>query len=165
VAISAIGCSSRARVSGRITFENKPLPAGRVTFVGANGQASDPANIDNGRYEASNAPIGECKIKVETLFLAQMIGSMPGMPAMPGMGPAGINLADKGMSKEALEKIQPNTDLAKMKEMTEGMFVEIPPEYADPDRTPLVFTVKSGSNQHDIELVALPGWQPRPKNR
>jgi hypothetical protein len=165
VAISANSCSSRAKVSGSVTFQNKPLPAGRVTFIGANGKSSDPVSIESGQYEVSNAPVGECKIKVETLYLAQSlgIGQMPGGVGMPGMGPAGTKFAEKGMGKEALEKLNPNPDFAKMKEQAIGLFVEIPPDYADPDKTPLTFTVKSGSNRHDIELVAPPGWQPRLK--
>ena len=163
-AISMNSCASRAKVAGSITFDNKPLPAGRITFVGANGQSSDPGMVDNGRYEVTNAPIGECKIKVETMYLAQMMGGIPGMPGgmpgMSGMGPGGMKPAAKGMSEEKMSKMSPNEDLAKMKEMSKGIFVEIPPDYADAEKTPLTFTVKSGGNSHDIELIPLPGWTP-----
>src|SRR5262249_34126828 len=125
--------------------------------------SSDPGTVDNGRYEVANAPIGECKIKVETMYLAQMSGmsGMPGgMPGMPGQGGPGMNPAAKGMSDEKMSKMLPNEDLAKMKEMSKGIFVEIPSDYADATKTPLTFTVKSGSNSYDIELVPLPGWSP-----
>jgi len=162
-AISANSCSSRGKVSGTVTFDGKPLPAGRITFIGPNDKASDPGNINDGKYEVVNAPIGECKIRVETMYLAQMMGMMPGM-GMPGANPA------SGMTNPSMQRMDPekkgqmekaNPDLAKMREMSAGAFVEIPDEYENPEKTPLTFTVKSGSNSKDIELVAPPGWKPR----
>jgi hypothetical protein len=147
-------------VTGSITFNGKPLQAGRVTFIGKNGKASDPGTITEGRYEVLNAPTGECKIKVDTSYLAQM-QMFPGMPGNPGM-PSPPNMSNEAsrLSPEKQAGMRKNEDMAKVQQKFAEAFVEIPPDYADEEKTPLTFTVKSGSNNFDIELVAPPGWKP-----
>lgn len=57
----ASGCSSTedpaVTVSGKVTFDGKPLPSGTINFVPADGQgASAGAQITEGTYEANVTP-------------------------------------------------------------------------------------------------------------
>jgi hypothetical protein len=63
------GCgSSSGIVTGKVTYNNRPLKGGNVTFVGANGSASARINED-GTYTIDKVPTGEAKIAVETSSL------------------------------------------------------------------------------------------------
>jgi hypothetical protein len=155
VVLSLCGCSSKAKVSGTVTYNGKPLPAGKITFIGPDNTPSDPANIDNGRYTVSNAPVGECKIKVETSSLMKMAQNPK---AMGGGSPVPAGMQKK-MPAEMQEKMnqekikQPNDQtIAKFMDSFAEMFVPIPDEYENADKTPLRFTVKSGSNTYNPEL-------------
>jgi len=60
LAICAAGCSKAARVTGTVTLDEKPLPAGRVTFLCDGGKRpalSSPIK-DGGLYELANPPEG-----------------------------------------------------------------------------------------------------------
>lgn len=61
---------NRVEVSGMVTFDGKPLPAGTIRFVSesdANVRPSFP--IDQGKYSSKRGPIGKCKVSVETSSL------------------------------------------------------------------------------------------------
>jgi hypothetical protein len=159
LAVAMNGCSGRAKVSGRVTFNGNPLPAGKITFIGANGKASDPVEIADGNYSVFNAPIGECKIKVETQYLMYSAINMPGGMG-GGMGGKGMPGMKPGQQREkkAKEKEEHMPDLGDsgMKGMLAKLpefLVAIPGDYENPEKTPLTFTVKSGTNIHDVELT------------
>jgi len=167
-ALLASSCSGRAKVTGRVTFNGKPLPAGRITFVSADGKASDPAEISDGAYQVHNAPIGECKIKVETGYLMTMMKAMPGMGGMPGMGNMGQ--PDMGKSgtkmpddKKGMMTKNVTEDMAGMKDKIADYLVIIPEDYAILEKTPLTFTVKSGSNTYDVPLTGPERTLPQQK--
>jgi hypothetical protein len=160
-------CSGKAKVSGQITFNGKPLPAGRITFVGANGKASDPVDIINGTYEVLNAPIGECKIKVETAYLLNMMGPMSGISGMPGggMGMPDMSKFGNKMPEDKKGDMAKNVtaEMIDMKDKLGEYVVIIPNEYANPEKTTLTFHVKSGTNVHNVELTGPEQQLPKPK--
>src|SRR5262249_22665313 len=101
------------------------------------------------------APIGECKIKVETQYLMYTARNMPGGAGGMGM-PGGMKPGAK--EKKAKEKEEHMKDIAApsmgdMLAKLPEMLVAIPVEYENPEQTPLKFTVKSGTNTHDVELT------------
>jgi hypothetical protein len=56
----------RASVSGAVTYQGKPLPAGRLTFDSVEGSVATPVSITDGRYSTPRAPIGKCDVTVDT---------------------------------------------------------------------------------------------------
>src|SRR3954471_22605789 len=62
------GCGeSTADVSGKVTYQTKPLKGGNITFISQSGKQSISTTInEDGSYKASKVPSGEVKICVET---------------------------------------------------------------------------------------------------
>lgn len=129
------GCGSDARsvdhveVTGKVLLDGKPLPGGKVTFVAVNGGFASSGTIDeNGNYQI-NAPVGEAQIGVTNRMLQ-------GRPGSKG-GPPTVTKAE-----------------AKERQPLKGRWMKIPSHYEDPYSSGLKFTVKPGSQSHDIELSA-----------
>jgi hypothetical protein len=71
-------------VTGKVTYNGKTLTSGTVGFLGEGG-ASDSAIIAaDGTYTATKVPLGTVKVSVAT-SAPQGGGTMPQMPALPGM--------------------------------------------------------------------------------
>jgi hypothetical protein len=69
VMLAAAGCFKPPnRVTGLVTYEGQPLPAGRVTFLcEGTGRPAISTQISNaGRYEIMNPPLGRAAISVQT---------------------------------------------------------------------------------------------------
>jgi hypothetical protein len=136
---AAAGCGSSGTVSGKVTYKGQPLGGGNVVFY-AEGKASQTSPISpDGSYSISKIPAGPVKISVETESVR---------PHKPPPG---------GMSKMVPPKdaIPPGVDPGGVygpKEATAKKYVKIPPQYADAQQSGLTYTVKSGSQTHDIDL-------------
>jgi hypothetical protein len=132
----APGCKSRhsverARVTGKVTFQGKPLPGGRVNFLAVNGAYATSGIIDeNGNYEI-DAPVGEVKIAVDN-SMVEGGGRRKGPP---------FNLP-RSKQPPGHEEEQP----------IKGKYVDIPSRYRNTEDSGLIYTVKSGQQTHDIEL-------------
>src|SRR5947209_20249742 len=50
--------SPTGAVSGKVTLDGKPLPAGWVTFHGSSPKDTVRVNIDGGKYAAKAVPVG-----------------------------------------------------------------------------------------------------------
>ena len=132
------GCADNSRsvdhaeVSGKVLYEGKPLPGGQVTFVALEAGFGSSAHIDEqGKYQI-NAPVSEVQIGVNNEMLKSRA---PGKP------------------KETLHPKEPNSE----PEMPiKGRWVRIPFSYADPATSGLKYTVKPGSQTHNIELSNKP---------
>ena len=130
------GCGSsrtpqNAEVSGKVLFQGKPLPGGKITFVAVKGGFSAVATIDeNGAYQVK-APVGEVEISVSNRMLEPRGGA-------------------KTMGR--LAKAQPGEGGP-----VKGQWVKIPSQYEDPSTSGLKYTVTKGSQTHDVELSANPG--------
>jgi hypothetical protein len=144
LAVTLGGCAKSSKVSGKITYDGKPLGAGKITFIGPDGKGSDPAEIEDGRYEVRNAPIGECTIIIETDYLLQVMGGGP-------MGPPGAKDFEK--ATDAKKKDQDKflsggkeflPEYSKAQEKVKK-YVQLPPKYWDKDKTDLKYTVKRGT--------------------
>jgi hypothetical protein len=126
----AYGCATKhkydtAEVTGKVTFKGKPLPGGSITFVAVKGGTATSGIIEeSGDYKVS-APIGEVKIQVDNRSLEKKKGPTGPILKRPDQG-------------------EPNT--------AKGTYVAIPEKYYTADDTPLTYTVKSGSQIHDISL-------------
>jgi hypothetical protein len=159
LAATVSGCSKTSKVSGKVRFDGKELPAGKVTFTPESGTPVF-ADIKDGEYTL-NAPIGNCKITVDTAQLD---------PEAYKQQNVGIQTGPQ-MSKEAKEQMDKEKSAhgdegtaAKVKEL-EAKYVEIPSVYATVDKSGLTYTVTKGSQTHDIDLAKPADWQPGEKKR
>ena len=143
-----------AEVSGKVTYNGKPLPGGRVTFVTANGYAGHGTISPQGEYSLQS-PLGEVQIGVDNT----MLRSDPQWEKNKNKGRLPIQQAKKGEAQE------PPTKSAKSpaanqrvtgKQGVVGTYIHIPGRYADPTLSGLKFTVTAGSQTHDIELTDNP---------
>jgi hypothetical protein len=72
--VSCFGCGSskqedpnRASISGTVTYDGKPLPAGSVTFASTEGNLASTVSInENGRYSTDRAPLGPNQVTIDT---------------------------------------------------------------------------------------------------
>jgi len=57
----------RATVSGTVTYNGKPLPAGTIVFASAGGNIASTISIgEGGRYSTDRAPIGANLVSIDT---------------------------------------------------------------------------------------------------
>jgi hypothetical protein len=138
--LAAIGCSGgppTGVVTGKVTFNGEPVAHGIVTFYGDDGRV-DSSQIDDGNYTVHRAPVGPVKITVTGGGLA------PG-----GMGPPGMKMG-KEMSEKLAEKggaVPEGKAAARLKDPK-----QIPRKYGAKETSDLTFTVKKGTQSHDIDL-------------
>ena len=140
--VALAGCSSKGTVTGKVTYQDKPLTGGTVLFASAEGSQSSPIGED-GTYTISNMPTGPAKISVETES-AQVKGK--GTPG-PGAGAKGAP-PPKGAEpppEAAKSSYAQGPPRAKSAE-------KIPGTYADPESSGLTYTVTGGNQTHDIAL-------------
>jgi hypothetical protein len=76
--VGLCGCAKgppMGEVSGRVTFEGKPVAEGRVTFMNSDVGAGGEGLVKDGAYSLSAPlPTGEYKVSVEPLIVRQRDG-------------------------------------------------------------------------------------------
>ena len=124
-----IGCGGKGDISGKITFKGKPVAGGTVTFVAKDKMPYQGPIGEDGSYSLSGVPTGEVKIGVTS------------------PRPGGLSAREKALQGDRREDVTgPKIDPKK--------WVAIPGDYAFFEKSGLSYVVKSGKNQHDIELTA-----------
>jgi hypothetical protein len=127
--LSAAGCGSsppKGQVKGKVLLHGTPMRSGTVTFVGADGQEKLAPISSEGIYQISDLAVGEAKIGVASR--PPIPEGLKNFPGPPGPGPT---------------TFPPPPEKA----------VEIPSKYNDPDKSGLTYDVKSGEQDHTIELA------------
>jgi hypothetical protein len=122
----SLGCGGpfSGSVSGKVTYNGKPLPGGYVTFVHADGRTKQVQIQTDGSYSIPDAPGGDVKVAVKT------VPPIPAMPRNPFSQPG-----------EKSEPIYPA-----------GPYVPIPVKYADEKNSGLSTKINRGGNTYDIDL-------------
>jgi len=129
-ALLCTGCgTSTGKMSGTVSYKNKPLAGGIVIFVTAQGSANGTIDTAGG-YTVDNVPVGTAKISVFTG------GGGGGGPIMKG--PKDRMTTPKDLPPEAQKALQGSKQGSTL--------VAIPPKYADPNTSDLSVEVKSGQN-------------------
>jgi hypothetical protein len=130
------GCNKRPtstkfyEVTGKILFNGKPLPGGRITFIAVNGGFANTGNIgQDGQYKIE-APVGDVHISVDNTMLRQVAGAPHGPIASPGM----------------MEHSGGELDQVK------GTYVRIPDKFYQVDTSGLTYTVKPEAQSFDVTL-------------
>lgn len=126
--LAGVGCGAQpSRVTGKVTFDGQPLPAGRVTFLcdGQGRPAITAAITETGAYEIAHAPVGRARLSVQTF--------------KPRSKPAPI--------------LHPVTGALIPDEFAEtGPYVAIPDRYRSPQDSGLECTIVPGPQTFDIVL-------------
>jgi hypothetical protein len=125
--------SSTGTISGKVYYKGVLLKGGNVTFLTKDKKVSRLAEIqEDGSYEIEKMPLGEAQIAINTAVLRPMQNTRRNVPPKGVEPPAGY---------------QP-PDFAE----TAKRYVPIPPQYADPDKAGLTYTVLAGKQVYDIQL-------------
>jgi hypothetical protein len=122
---TSVGCQARGNVSGRVTFQGKPLVFGTVLLVAADGTAHQGTIDENGNYTIASVPTGRARVAINSPD-----------PTAPVANKSGIKDLE-GDRRRAELKIR---------------WVPIPPHYGDPNKSDLTLEVKGGKNPHNLEL-------------
>lgn len=123
----AAGCGKPSRVTGSVTLDGVPLPAGRVTFLcdGGRRPAVSSSISMNGTYEMPDLPVGRARVSVETF--------KPQPRPEPSVDPT------------------TGTDHSIGWEDT-GPYVPIPARYGSPKTSGIEYTIIPGRQTFDITL-------------
>jgi hypothetical protein len=143
------GCEAgQGQVSGRVLFDGKPLPGGRLTFRPADPrQNSVSAELDPGGNYQVVLPAGEVQVCVDNRELeprGAAIGAVTPDALSPEMKAL---LGGTKTDKSPPPKAQEGTA-----ERPAGRYVPIPERYYDLETAGLRFTVKRGEQKHDLIL-------------
>jgi hypothetical protein len=132
VALAGCGGDNRARVSGKVTYQDKPLPGGTVVFVTEDNGKQDRAPIQpDGTYSAANVPMGNLRVGVEPATKGA-IGNMPidaAKPVIPADSPA-----------------------AKVYGQSGAAYVDIPENLRNPATSNITLKVEKSAQTFDITL-------------
>jgi hypothetical protein len=129
-ALAGCGGSGLATVEGKVTVDGRPVSGGRVTFRSADGKSTVLAKIAlDGSYRAVDVPCDAMKVAVAGLDKFERIRLQRGVK--------GKRTSDSEARAAAIESSP-----------------KIPEKYKDPDASGLTFTVKSGTNPYDIEILS-----------
>jgi len=142
--LTAAGCGGKGVVSGKVLYQGQPLRGGSVAFVPEGGGVMSSPIEEDGSYTIRNVPAGTVKITVETDSIrpASAMKGGPGGAAPPEMMK---NTSSDPAKKFASEQEALMADRAKR-------YVRIPPQYGDASKSNLTYVVKSGKQEHNIEL-------------
>lgn len=118
------GCSqSTGTVSGKVTFQGQPVPAGSVTFIHAD-RSTRSGSIHEGSYSVAKIPIGACTI---------LVVSLPSPRSM--------------WNPEKKERM--GGDRASLKFRTP---TRLPSRYSNPKESDIHYEVRAGRQTYDIKL-------------
>jgi hypothetical protein len=135
-ALFAGGCGAGgdkpASVSGRVTFNGKPVTSGVVVLVGADGKSSDPGAVQaDGTYSIAKSPAGKVKVAFDN-------------PPPP------VNVQRGAANPEAKEEAA-----------AAARYTPTPLTYNNPDQSGVTLDLKAGKNEN-IEIKLPPGALTRP---
>jgi len=156
-----IGCSRSGKVTGKVTYDEKTLPVGTVTFhPDQEGKQPISVEIIDGQYTADKLPPGSYTVTVSTLSQRKTLDNLKksggGSPLSPMSGGGGKIDPSKQKDKGAEKFVMPGKDdiekgKKEMQERLEGM-IDVPPKFADKEKSGVTVEVKTGAQTHDIDL-------------
>jgi len=158
-----IGCSRSGKVTGKVTYDGQTLPVGTITFhPEQQGKQPVVVEITDGKYTAEKLAPGTYTITVSTIAQRKTLDALKkgGGNALDPTSVGGktggspVNVKEKQKDKKGFS--MPGTEdiergKKEMLEKLEGM-IDVPAKYADKDKSGQTVEIKSGSQEHDIDL-------------
>lgn len=138
------GCGSQGNISGKVLYQGKPLRGGTVTFFTPHKGAMSCIITSDGNYSVSRVPVGEVKIAVQCLSLRPRAAGP--MRQMVQQAVKSGKVSQENVPAEVKQRLELSAPPASEKP------VGIPPDYNDPEKSGLTYTVTGGEQTHDIEL-------------
>ncbi len=137
--VVALGCGSSktpARLSGKVTYNSKPITAGSVTLHGKeNAEFRIPLNSD-GTYDQAGLPAGDFDVTIETE------SAKPRTTMTYGAGKGGADRG-KGSTSPMPQGVGGGA---------KGEYVKIPEKYSKKETSGEKVTLKAGPNTKDFDL-------------
>lgn len=145
LSVALAGCGpGKGKVSGRVVFNGKPLPAGKVMFMPADGQSSViTVDLDeSGNFPQVELPVGEVMVSVDNREFA---------PPAPVTGPIEL---PSGIAPGALAPAQDSGPRANSPAAAarNARYVPIPSRYYTAEESRLRITVRPGEQTEEIAL-------------
>lgn len=126
-ALAAAGCGNNTTtVSGRVSYNGKPVVFGTVVMVGANGVPVNGPIQPDGSFTVSGVPVGTVKVSVNS-------------PPPPG---ANVKNTNRGRDGEE-EKRGGGDEKPASPEVIKNWFV-LPDKFGDPNKSGVTVTVTKG---------------------
>jgi hypothetical protein len=122
-----VGCAGGTDVSGKVTFQGKPVVYGTVVLIGSDGIPRSGAIQPDGSFQVKGAKLGKAKVAVS---------SPPPPGAAKGGRPKVGREAEDRAPADAGEPVNP--ELAKN-------WVQLPDKYADATKSELTAEIKAGT--------------------
>ncbi len=133
--LAGCGGGGSATVEGKVTIDGRAATSGRVFFRSADGKSVVAATIgSDGTYRAVDVPCDAMKVTVTLPTKWERIGLV----------------RDAKKAKQAAGSEAPG---APGGAKAVDYATKIPKKYEDPDASGLAYTVKSGANTYNIEIV------------
>jgi len=123
LALVALGCQGQGNLSGKVSYQNKPVGFGTILMQGSDGNAKQGNIEKDGSYSVRGVATGAARVAVNS------------------PDPKSITLLP---NKNPKNKQEPYPDVP-------GWFA-IPNHYENVATSGLTYTIKGGSNTIDIEL-------------
>lgn len=156
----AVGCGKgKGTVSGTVTLDGQPLPAGTINFLPSKGPGAG-GSIEDGKYSVANVPAGTMTVTVETDSIKEQMDALAkASQGTPVMGSGSRNLPPQMLAKmpeDARKKWEEGKKQAeeapkKLKEL-QAKYRPIPDKYSKAESSGLTFEVKAGPNTIEVPL-------------
>jgi hypothetical protein len=131
------GCTAEptgTAVSGTVSYHNKPVTGGELTFHYPDKAVFNIAVKPDGSFATSGVPAGNVKVTVNTEKLKGMTTGQGAAPVKDAKGQKPPMAGTQG-------------------EMGSPVYVRIPPQYSDPGKTPLSWELKLPTEKKDFVLT------------
>jgi hypothetical protein len=132
----AWGCGSKSttsEVTGKVTYQNTPVPGGQITFYPAKGVPMSVGIDPDGSYTITDLEPGEVTVTVST----ESLNPDKKTPEYGGRGRGGASPPPPNMAGGG----------------GGGKYVKIPDKYAKQETSGLKTTVTKGKNKYDVPLT------------
>jgi hypothetical protein len=131
----ALGCAPNspvpARVSGSISYKGQPIKSGAMAFHTADGNSFNAVISSDGTYTASDLPVGEMVITVNTE----------------------VNNTKAAQGGDARRRNRMQTGASAGPEAPPEPAVKIPAKYRSAKTSPLTVTLHAGRKVHNVDLT------------
>lgn len=154
----AVGCGGKGTVSGTVTLDGTPLPAGTIAIIPSNGPGG-VGPIQDGKYSLTKISTGKATITVETDSIKKQLDSLAAAPSQSMQRSAGGRMTPEMLAKmpenakQQMEERQKQMEGAGQKaQELKAKYRPLPEKYSESKSSGLTFEVKSGDNTFNVEL-------------